>query len=99
MKILKVGFFFLLPFVFLMGFTQELSAKCHRKHSKRSRTSFSFNVNMNANPYVGGYTVITPPAYYEQVTVVRPYAPVYPVVVQRPATGVYFYPSFSYWRY
>jgi hypothetical protein len=116
MKIIKKSFFLLLPLFFLIGFMPELSAKHHHKnYRKTSRSSLSFNFNVNPRPYPA-YTVVTqtpayiaptpayiasPPAYYQQVTVVRPSAPVYPVpvAVERPAVGLYLSPSFSFWGY
>ena len=126
MKILKKSFLFLLPVLFLIGFMPELCAKQHHRnhgnHGKNSRTSVSFNVNMNPRPYAG-YAVAAPapvyvastpayiapapayiapaPAYYQQVTVMRPGTPVYPVpvAVERPAVGLYLNSSYSYWGY
>lgn len=114
MKILKTYLFLFLPVLFLLGFIPELSAKNHhRNYRKSSRTSVSFNVNMTPRPYYNGYAgyavaapqtayITQAPGYYQQVTVVQPYAtPVYPVpvAVERPAVGLYLNPSFSLWGY
>ena len=111
MKLLKYSLFLFLPVLFVLGFIPELSAKSHHRHHhhrKTTRSSFSFNLNLDARPYSTGYAVVQQPttyvvqspAYYEQVTVVRSYvASVSPIIVQRPAPSVYLLPSFSYWSY
>lgn len=109
MKIIKKSLYLFLPLFFLIGFMPELCAKHHHKHHRKtSRTSLSFNLNVTPPAY-SSYTVVTQspayvapaPACYQQVTVVRPSAPVYPVpvVVERPAVGLYLSPSFSFWGY
>lgn len=100
MKILKKAIFFALPALFLLGFMPELSAKCHNKYYKKSRTSVSFNVGVNATPYYRAYPaypaytaypvvpapVVAAPGYYQPAAIATPYpyTPVYPVVVERP---------------
>lgn len=64
MKLLKYCLFIFLPVMFILGFIPELSAKSHRNHHSRktTRTSFSFNLNLDARPARSvGYTVVQQP--------------------------------------
>lgn len=99
MKAIKISSIALLSVLFIWFAMPQLSARHH------SRTSFSFNLNMDPRPrYVEyGYAYPVAPAY----TVVQPYGyPTYyapqTVIVERPyAERVYVYPraSYSYWGY
>ncbi|WP_068471145.1 hypothetical protein [Candidatus Protochlamydia phocaeensis] len=106
MRLFKFSSILLLAFLLLGAFTPELSAKHHKRTYKS--TSFSLNFGVLPAPRVYEYNYVSRPAYYERVTVVKPYTPYYAeriyypyreeILIERPS-AVYVHPQYSYWGY